>query len=152
MQLVFVLVVVLKSCEARTVRTFSLLTKTGESVLHAHFDRRRLAHRSIGRLALKFLVDEKQFEFELARSYPLFASGAIIKVTAGVSRTRQPIVDNHAPFKQFAFSNIQKSRNFCAAPKREMTMKKRDRQIFYHSQALEGMQPSRSSIALLSTA
>ena len=64
-----------------TLRTFSLVTDTGENVLHEKFDRRRLADRAIGRLNLKFRAVEKQFEFAFEHSHPIFAPNATIKIT-----------------------------------------------------------------------
>lgn len=88
----FLLVTVsLGFCDATSaviaLHTFSLLTETGESVLHAHFDRRRLADRSIDQLALKFRLHEHEFDFRFFRSRPLFASSATIKVTGSVSKS-----------------------------------------------------------------
>ena len=84
-------------CGAITLRTFSLVTNTGENVLHANFDRRRLADRSIDRLALKFHALEKQFEFEFARSHPMFAPGATIKMTGSVSEHTTTLCSRQAP-------------------------------------------------------
>ena len=69
-----------------SVRTFSLVTDTGENVLHKFFDRRRLADRSIDQLALKFDANGSHFEFKFERSYPIFAPGTTIKMTR-VSKT-----------------------------------------------------------------
>ena len=71
--------------ESITVRTFSLITDKGENVLREDFDRRRLTD-SFDRLALKFHAFEKQFEFKLERSYPIFAPEATIKMTGSVRK------------------------------------------------------------------
>ena len=72
------------SQESVTVRKFSLVTDEGENVLHADFDRRRLADSSFDRLAFRFYAFGKHFEFELERSYPILAPGATIKMTSRV--------------------------------------------------------------------
>ena len=64
-----------------TLRAFSLETGSGERVLHANFDRRRLADRAIGRLNLKFRAVEKQFDFSFEQSHPIFAPTTTIKMT-----------------------------------------------------------------------
>ena len=66
------------------VHNFSLVTDKGENVFQADFYRRRLAVGMADRLALKFNAEEKQFEFELESSHPIFASGATIKITGRV--------------------------------------------------------------------
>ena len=78
------------------LREFSLVTKRGENVLHSNFNRRRLACRSNNRLALTFDAFDQRFEFELERSYPIFAPGARIKMTGRVSaRTQICLVELH---------------------------------------------------------
>ena len=72
------------SPESVTVHNFSLITDEGENVLHADFDRRRLTDSSFNRLAFKFYAFEKDFEFELERSNPIFAPGGTIKMTGHV--------------------------------------------------------------------
>ena len=68
-----------------TVRNFSLVTDKGESVLRPDFDRRRLSDSlSTRRLTLKFTVDQKRFEFEFQKSYPIFAPDATIKISGQV--------------------------------------------------------------------
>ena len=71
--------------ESVTVSTFSLITDKGENVLRENFDRRRLTD-SFDRLALKFHAFEKQFEFKLERSYPIFAPEATVKMTGSVRK------------------------------------------------------------------
>ena len=66
------------------VHNFSLVTDKGENVFQADFYRRRLAVGMVDRLALKFNAEEKQFEFELESSHPIFAPGATIKITGRV--------------------------------------------------------------------
>ena len=77
------------SQESVVVRKFSLVTDGGENVLHADFDRRRLADSSFNRLAFKFYAFGKHFEFELERSYPILAPGATIKMTSRVRTHKQ---------------------------------------------------------------
>ena len=69
--------------ESITVHTFSLITDKGENVLREEFDRRRLTD-SFDQLSLKFKAFEKQFEFKLARSNPIFTPEATIKMTGNV--------------------------------------------------------------------
>ena len=69
-----------------TVRNFSLVTDEGENVLQPNFDRRRLGD-NVGtrRLTFKFNTLEKQFEFALSKSHPIFAPGATIRISGRVS-------------------------------------------------------------------
>ena len=69
-------------------RNFSLVTDTGESVLHDQFDRRRLASGGVtDRLSMKFFAMNKLFEFQFEPSYPIFLPGATIKMTGRVSES-----------------------------------------------------------------
>ena len=68
-------------------------------MLHADFDRRRLADRLTDRLALKFHAVERQFKFGFQRSHPIFAPGTTIKMTGRVS-------------EQYANRNFSPSRGF----------------------------------------
>ena len=67
-----------------TVRSFSLVTDKGENVFQTNFYRRRLAYNIVDRLALKFNAGNKQFEFELENSHPIFAPDAVIEITGRV--------------------------------------------------------------------
>ena len=86
-----------------TIRKFSLVTDTGENVLHADFDRRRLAESIVHPLVFKFKYAGKQFEFEFERSYPIFAPGSTIKITGSVRK--------HA-FSQFSAAVNRQKRTF----------------------------------------
>ena len=67
-----------------TVRNFSLVTDKDENVFQADFHRRRLSNGIVDRLVLKFNVVEKQFEFVLENSHPIFSAGATIEMTGRV--------------------------------------------------------------------
>ena len=72
-----------------TVRDFSLVTDKGEDVFQAVSDRRQLQDSIMDRIALTFNAMEKNFEFKLERSHPIFAPGATIEMTGRVRRSHK---------------------------------------------------------------
>ena len=77
-----------------TVRDFSLVTDKGEDVFQAVSDRRQLQDSIMDRIALTFNAMEKNFEFKLERSHPIFAPGATIEMTGRVRKHKK--ADNSA--------------------------------------------------------
>ena len=139
----FTLAIADKTGDSITVRSFTLLTSTGESVFHKDFDRRRLATNSDASLALKFKAVQQQFEFKFQRTHSIFAPDAIIEMTGnvrGIAYTQTLVHENTLIFKP----------RCCT--KRGMAMWKYRDQTFYHfpvptttGQSLSSITPSQTA-------